>query len=80
MSLTLSRDPSKITLLVCDDGIGLPNASASGSFGTGHGIRNLRERAQMTGGSLTLTSDEDCGTLARLDWQLRNPDAAVPAP
>ena len=68
VSVTLSRDPSRVTLIVCDDGIGLPNASASGSFGTGHGIRNLRERAQMTGGSLTLSADQGCGTLARLDW------------
>jgi signal transduction histidine kinase len=69
VSVTLSRDASKVTLIVCDDGIGLPNTSASGSFGTGHGIRNLRERAQMTGGSLTLSADQGCGTLARLDWK-----------
>ena len=69
VSVTLSRDSSKVTLIVCDDGVGLPSASASGSFGTGHGIRNLRERAQMTGGSLTLSADQGCGTLARLDWR-----------
>ena len=69
VSVTLSRDPSRVTLIVCDDGVGLPNASASGSFGTGHGIRNLRERAQMTGGTLTLSADQGCGTLARLDWR-----------
>jgi signal transduction histidine kinase len=69
VSVTLSRDTSKVTLIVCDDGVGLPNASASGSFGTGHGLRNLRERAQMTGGTLTLSADQGCGTLARLDWK-----------
>ena len=69
VSVTLSRDPNKVTLIVCDDGVGLPSASSSGSFGTGHGIRNLRERAQMTGGTLTLTADHGCGTLARLDWR-----------
>jgi signal transduction histidine kinase len=69
VSVTLSRDPSKVTLIVCDDGVGLPNANSSGSFGTGHGIRNLRERAQMTGGALTLSADQGCGTLARLDWK-----------
>ncbi len=69
VSVTLSRDSSKVTLIVCDDGVGLPSASASGSFGTGYGIRNLRERAQMTGGSLTLSADQGCGTLARLDWK-----------
>lgn len=68
VSVTLSRDFNKVTLIICDDGIGLPQPNASGSFGTGHGIRNLRERAQMTGGKLTLTADQGCGTLARLDW------------
>lgn len=71
VSVTLSRDPSRVTLIVCDDGIGLPQANSSGSFGRGHGIRNLRERAQMTGGKLTLTGDQGSGTLARLDWLLR---------
>ena len=68
VSVTLSRDFNKVTLIVCDDGVGLPEPSASGSFGTGVGIRNLRERAQMTGGKLTLSADQGCGTLARLDW------------
>jgi len=71
VSVTLSRDPNRLTLIVCDDGIGLPQPSSSGSFGTGHGIRNLRERAQMTGGKLTLSADQGCGTLARLDWMFR---------
>ena len=68
VSITLARDPNKITLIICDDGVGLPAPSATGSFGMGHGIRNLRERAQMTGGKLTLSVDRGCGTLARLDW------------
>jgi signal transduction histidine kinase len=77
VSLTLSRDATRVALLVCDDGIGLPSPSASGSFGTGHGIRNLRERAQMNGGRLTLTSDQKAGTIARLEWvraQARSPE------
>lgn len=68
VSVTLSRDFNKVTLIICDDGVGLPTPNASGSFGTGHGIRNLRERAQMTGGKLTLTADQAAGTIARLDW------------
>lgn len=75
VSLTLSRDFNKVTLIVCDDGIGLPQPNSTGSFGTGHGIRNLRERAQMTGGKLTLTADQSCGTLARLDWIFAHPQA-----
>ena len=73
VSVTLARDHNKVTLIVCDDGIGLPSPSVTGSFGTGHGIRNLRERAQMTGGKLTLSADQGVGTLARLDWVLGSP-------
>jgi len=70
VSVTLSRDANRVTLMVCDDGIGMPQPGASGSYGTGHGIRNLRERAQMTSGKLTLSSDQKCGTIARLEWVL----------
>lgn len=73
VSVTLSRDPNKVTLIICDDGVGLPSPTATGSFGTGTGVRNLRERAQMTGGKLTLSSDQGCGTLARLDWVIAAP-------
>jgi signal transduction histidine kinase len=59
-----------VALIVSDDGVGLPSVDSSGSFGLGHGIRNLRERAQMTGGRLTLSGDQGCGTHARLDWPL----------
>jgi len=70
VSVELVRESNLVGLMVCDDGVGLPAADSSGSFGMGHGIRNLRERAQMTGGKLTLSGDSNFGTLARLDWLL----------
>lgn len=70
VTVTLVRDANTVSLAVCDDGVGLPSADSSGSFGRGHGIRNLRERAQMTGGKLTLSSEPGHGTRARLDWVL----------
>jgi signal transduction histidine kinase len=70
VSVALSRETSTVILIVCDDGVGLPDASSSGSFSNGHGIRNLRERTQMTGGKLTLVSEPGCGTRARIDWLL----------
>jgi signal transduction histidine kinase len=70
VSVALAREPSVVTLIVHDDGVGLPSVSSSGSFGPGHGIRNLRERTQMTGGKLTLGSEPGCGTRARIDWVL----------
>jgi signal transduction histidine kinase len=74
VSIALFRDPAGVSLMVCDDGIGLPPVDSSGSFGRGHGIRNLRERAQMTGGKMTLSQDHRGGTRARLDWPLATGD------
>jgi signal transduction histidine kinase len=70
VTIVLTRDPASVTLMVCDDGVGLPAADSSGSFGPGHGMRNLRERTQMTGGKLTWSANEGCGTRARIDWLL----------
>jgi signal transduction histidine kinase len=70
VSLSLSKDPVNIALTVCDDGIGMPHPDSSGSFGRGHGIRNLRERAQMTGGKMTLGAGPRGGTHAQMDWPL----------
>jgi len=57
-------------LTVWDDGIGMPEPDSSGSFGRGHGIRNLRERAQMTGGRMTVSPGPRTGTRVQLDWPL----------
>jgi signal transduction histidine kinase len=70
VTVTLVRDANTVSLAVGDDGVGLPGMDSSGSFGLGHGIRNLRERTQMTGGKLTLSSEPGRGTRARLDWSL----------
>jgi signal transduction histidine kinase len=68
VSVGLLKDSANITLTVWDDGIGLPQPDASGSFGRGHGIRNLRERAQMTGGRMTLGPGPRGGTRVQIDW------------
>ncbi len=77
VSIGLCKDENGVTLLVCDDGVGLPPADASGSFGRGHGIRNLRERAQMTGGRMTLTDDQHGGTRAQLLWPPTTTDSSI---
>jgi signal transduction histidine kinase len=76
VSVELVRDSNLVALIVADDGVGLPSVNSSGSFGMGHGIRNLRERTQMTGGRLTLSGDQGCGTHARLDWPLTSNEHA----
>jgi signal transduction histidine kinase len=68
VSIALSKDLANITLTIWDDGIGLPQPDSSGSFGRGHGIRNLRERAQMTGARMTLGPGARGGTHVRIDW------------
>jgi signal transduction histidine kinase len=70
VTVVLLRDPASATLMVCDDGVGMPSVDSSGSFGMGHGIRNLRERTQMTGGKLTWSANDGGGTRARIDWLL----------
>ncbi|MGH8304956.1 MAG: sensor histidine kinase [Steroidobacteraceae bacterium] len=78
LTVALSREPATVTLIVADDGVGLPTADSSGSFRLGHGIRNLRERTQMTAGKLALSAGEGGGTRVRVDWTLL-PDELPPA-
>jgi signal transduction histidine kinase len=74
VSIGLLRLPNNVTLTVSDDGVGMPQPDSSGSFGRGHGIRNLRERAQMTGGRMVVGTDSRGGTRAQLDWPLASRD------
>jgi two-component system, NarL family, sensor kinase len=74
VSIRLVRQPTNVTLTVSDDGIGMPQPDSSGSFGRGHGIRNLRERAQMTGGRMTVSNDPAGGTTIQMDWPLTSGD------
>jgi signal transduction histidine kinase len=60
-----------LVLEVQDDGIGFDPSDTIVSLRHGHGIRNLRERAEMTGGRLTLrTPPTGQGTHARIEWPL----------
>ncbi|HET7756381.1 MAG TPA: ATP-binding protein, partial [Steroidobacteraceae bacterium] len=67
----LGRSQDHLVLEVTDDGVGLGGAPAASTLGSGRGIRNLRERAEMTGGELSLMSGEaETGTRARVEWHL----------
>ena len=54
----LKRDGQKATLVIEDNGTGFDPDSSS----TGHGLRNMRERAQSLGGTLEVTSKPGKGT------------------
>jgi signal transduction histidine kinase len=74
VSVSLLRLANNVTLTICDDGVGMPQPDSSGSFGRGHGIRNLRERAQMTGGKMLVGADGCSGTRVLMDWPLASLD------
>jgi signal transduction histidine kinase len=70
VGLTLVRQPLLLTLEVRDDGVGIPEGESAEPGSPGHGIRNLRERAELTGGHFELLSGEAGGTVARTSWPL----------
>ncbi len=73
----LSMDDNVLLLEVRDDGVGLEKATPE-SRRHGSGLRNLRERAQMTGGQFNIVQAPGRGTLAQLSWRLAEADRTVP--
>jgi PAS domain S-box-containing protein len=57
-----------LELRVRDDGKGLPDTASEGRYG----LRGMRERAELLGGTLELTSDTDGGTLVRVLVPIKN--------
>jgi signal transduction histidine kinase len=68
--VTLQRDGQRLRLGVRDDGRGLADNTTDHSKLRGSGIRNLRERAEMTGGKFFLNSPNGRGAHARIVWNL----------
>jgi two-component system NarL family sensor kinase len=75
--VTLQRDAAALQLEVRDDGHGMAGNTTDHSKLLGSGIRNLRERAEMTGGNFSLTSLNGSGAVARITWPL---EAKEPVP
>jgi signal transduction histidine kinase len=63
--VTVTRDGDDLVAVVSDDGIGMADAAASGG-----GIRGMRERAALIGGTIDLSPGARGGTVltARLPW------------
>ena len=72
--VVLTRDAFLLCVEVSDDGVGLPPIDSTGARRYGHGIRNLRERAEMSGGRFSLHSPGG-GTVARMEWSLNSADS-----
>lgn len=69
--VTLEGQGNLLVLEVSDDGIGFDPGDAVVPLRHGHGIRNVRERAEMTGGRFTVAPPPSgSGTLARIEWVL----------
>jgi two-component system, NarL family, sensor histidine kinase UhpB len=62
VDLRLERRDDRVTLVVRDDGIGLPN----GALPSAHGIRGIRERAMLIGADVAITRPSDHGTEVKL--------------
>jgi signal transduction histidine kinase len=71
----LEREGPLLSLEVRDDGIGMPDEAQDPAQLRGSGIRNIRERAEMTAGQFTLSSLPDRGTSVRIVWQVGPDDA-----
>jgi signal transduction histidine kinase len=74
--VTLKREGPRLSLEVRDDGSGIETLAGDPSQLHGSGIRNLRERADMTGGQFTLESSPGGGTSAQIIWLLDESDFA----
>jgi signal transduction histidine kinase len=66
----LKREDAVLSLEVRDDGIGMTNEVGDPARLHGAGLRNLRERAEMTAGEFTIASSADGGTTAQIVWRL----------
>jgi len=74
--VTLKREGPTLSLEVRDDGSGIETLADDPSRLHGSGIRNLRERAEMTGGRFTLASSPGNGTSAQIVWLVSEADSA----
>ncbi|MGH8253221.1 MAG: ATP-binding protein [Steroidobacteraceae bacterium] len=76
VTVKLSLEENRLSLEVRDNGIGFAKATPD-SRRHGSGLRNLRERAQMTGGQFSIAPAPGRGTLAQLSWNLTDVDLAA---
>jgi signal transduction histidine kinase len=77
--IQLGREGLVLTLEVRDDGIGMIDEVGDPARLHGSGIRNLRERAEMTGGQFSLSSTVGHGTSAQIVWRLAADEASADA-
>jgi signal transduction histidine kinase len=62
VTVRVRDDGAQLDVLVADDGRGMP---ATGGAGGGFGLVGMRERVELAGGEITVTSGESGGTVVR---------------
>jgi PAS domain S-box-containing protein len=67
VDIVIGADRGWATLSVADDGIGIPDVPAAG-----HGLANMRARAEGLGGNVTVSRRQPSGTV--VDWRVPLPD------
>jgi signal transduction histidine kinase len=68
VTVALAQDPRRLELTVIDDGVGLPRQAGPG-YGS-HGIKGMRERAEMLGGTFRIASVVTGGTVLHVSVPL----------
>jgi len=63
ISVQLYEDDNRIRLIIEDDGMGISTVRRGATASGHHGLVNMRERAEIMGGQLTIESDANRGTL-----------------
>jgi signal transduction histidine kinase len=66
-SIGMHRQGGELELTVSDDGVGLPEHARHG-----FGLRNMRDRARLLGGDLTVERGSPRGTVVRLTFPCRD--------
>jgi signal transduction histidine kinase len=74
--IRLVREGSLLSLEVRDDGIGMPNQIGDPARLRGSGIRNLRERAEITGAEFSISPLASGGSSAQIVWPITPNDSA----
>ncbi len=72
VDISLAASDGRVRLLVCDDGVGFDLARASALVSQGHfGLVNMRERVEMIGGRLRVSTSPGQGTTIAVEMDRR---------
>ncbi|WP_303907950.1 GAF domain-containing sensor histidine kinase [Thiohalomonas denitrificans] len=67
--VSLTFENGRLLLRISDDGVGL-NTVGNGGFG----LKNMRERAELSGGRLVITRGKPSGLAIEASWSIPEPD------